>query len=146
MLTDSGNLLSEAQAVTASAISTYVYDTHSASIGGLTRDISGQDCPIWLNFTITESFATATSVTFSLESDDNTSLSSATVHYTSAAIAIATLVAGYSFSVQVPPGQYQRYVGARYTIGGSSATAGKITALLTDGVPLHNAYQNNWVN
>ena len=148
MLQDIGNTLSSAQAVTATAASTYVYDTHSGSIGGATRDISGQDCPLWLNFTVNTTTVSAGSTTMviTLESSAATALTSTTTHWTSASIAKATLVAGYQFSIPLPPGQYKRYVGARYTVATADFSAGAFTTHITDGVPAYTAYANNWAN
>ncbi len=42
----------------------------------------------------------------------------------------ATLVAGYQFYVQLPPGNYERYLGLRYDVS-TSATAGKVSAFLS---------------
>jgi hypothetical protein len=44
---------------------------------------------------------------------------------------IATLKAGYRLPVRIfPNGTVKEFLGVRYTIGGSNATAGKFTAVL----------------
>jgi hypothetical protein len=60
---------------------------------------------------------TNVSTVFTLESDDNTSLSSATVHWTGPTILLASLVAGYWYAqgIIIPPGAYERYLGIRMT-------------------------------
>jgi len=75
----------------------------------------------------------AATVTFSLESDSTADLAtSATVHYTSAAIGKATLVAGYTaVRIPIPSGDYERYVGVRYTVAVGPLTAGAFRAFLT---------------
>lgn len=46
----------------------------------------------------------------------------------SAAIAKATLVAGYQFSVGMVPSFTERYLAVRYNVGTADLTAGKVTA------------------
>ena len=149
MLTDVGCLLDTAFAPggSATSYSTYAYDSHAASIGGATRDISGHDCPLWLNICVTTSFATSTSTEFVIISSASTTLSSSpTVHTSTGAIVTATLVAGYSVSIPLTPGAYKRYVGIKYLTVGTTDATGKVTATITDGVPLYTAYANNWTN
>lgn len=55
-----------------------------------------------------------------------------TVHLTTAAIPVASLVAGYQvFCAQLPQGTYQRYLGIWATNAGDTMTAGKLDAYLT---------------
>ena len=133
---DISNQFSTAQAVTATAISANVIDTGPVT-NNVLHDITGSR-PMWVRLWVSESFATATSLTISLESDSTANLAtSATVHATTGAIAIANLTAGTMLYLRVPEERtYEQYVGLRYTIGGSSATAGKITAVLTQERPI----------
>ncbi len=135
MILDLTTLFSENQAVTATAISTNVIAWPDNGIipgeaAAIARNLgAGNELPFLIQ--VTEAFATATSVTFSLESSAAAGLTSATVHWTSGAVPIATLVAGYKLPVRiVPDGTMLKYLGMRYTIGGSNATAGKVTAAL----------------
>lgn len=133
MIIDKTLTFSENQAVTATAISTNVIawpdlGTPYGETAAPARNLgAGNEIPILVQ--VTEDFATATSVTISLESSAAAGLTSATVHFTTGAIPIATLVAGYRIPIRVvPDGTMLKYLGMRYTIGGSNATAGKITA------------------
>jgi hypothetical protein len=136
MILDTKLTFSENQAVTATAISTNVIEFPDNDIvpgeaAAIARHLgAGNEIPLTIQ--ITEAFATATSVTFTLESADNAGLSTnAVVHWTSGAVAIATLTAGYKLPVRIlPNGAIKKYLGMRYTIGGSNATAGKVTAAL----------------
>lgn len=57
---------------------------------------------------------------------------SATYHYSTPAIPVATLAAGYQVcKVELPKGTYERYVGVLQTTGTAAFTAGKINAFLT---------------
>lgn len=121
MLLDSLCQLDNAHAYTATAISTNVLDLlpNTAPIGGQTnliRDIGAGE-ELYLSILITTTVTTNVTTVFSLESDDNTSLSSATVHWTGPSIAVASLVAGYWYAqgLVIPRGAYERYLGIRMT-------------------------------
>lgn len=133
MIFDAQTKFSAAQAVTATAVSTNVIDLGAAGIpyGGsvaLTRDFGVTD-KIPLAIQVVANFATLTSLTVSVETDDNEAFSSATTVATTPAIPVAQLVAGYQFTIDdIPFRTRERYVRLRYTVGGSNATAGAITA------------------
>ena len=59
-------------------------------------------------------------------------LSSPTVIASTAAIALASLVAGYQFRLEIPPGLAQRYLGVQFVIATATTTAGKVTAGIVD--------------
>ncbi len=128
MILDKQNLLSDDQAITASAASENIIDL------GVARDI-GKGTPIPFEVQVTEDFATLTSLTVALQVDDNASFSSAKTVISSAAIAAADLVAGYKFNIgeYVPRGTDERYARLYYTVAGSNATAGAITAGVSMG-------------
>lgn len=78
----------------------------------------------------------ASTVTFTLASDAQAAIAvdgSATVHWQSAAIPKATLVAGYVVAVvQLPKfPAYERYLGILQQTGTAALTAGKFNAFLT---------------
>lgn len=57
---------------------------------------------------------------------------SATYHYSSSAIAVASLTAGTKVAaIALPQGTYERYLGIVQTTGTAAFTAGKINAFLT---------------
>jgi len=66
---------------------------------------------------------------------------SATYHYSTSAIAVATLVAGYQVcAIRLPAGEYERYVGVLQTTGTAAFTAGKIDAFLTPNIDQWKAF------
>ena len=77
-------------------------------------------------------------VQFHLASDASASVAtdgSATYHFSTAAIPVATLVAGYTIAaVKLPSGVYERYLGILQTTAVAALTAGKINAFLTNDV------------
>ena len=79
---------------------------------------------------------------FTLASDAQAAIAtdgSATVHFTSAAIPVATLVAGYQIcAIELPRGNYERYIGILQTTGTAAFNAGKINAFLTNNPVAHN--------
>jgi hypothetical protein len=134
-LIDLQNMFSNQQAITADAISTRVIDTNPNASDNLTVDIAAGK-PLYLHILVTTALVSAGSgtLTVALESDDNTSLSSATVHATVAsAIAAGTMVAGYwiARNYPIPAGSYQRYVGLRYTTNPADFETGNVTAWLS---------------
>lgn len=159
-LIDKLNVMSDDQAITADAISTNVIDilavagaVNASSTGGpgtnLIKDI-GAGRPLYLHILVTTTFdgaADTSSLICTLESDDNTSLSTATVHMTLQEDEEATLVAGYWIAkgVPLPPGSYQRYVGIRYNVGAEeNFTAGKVQAWISDKRHDTTQYKGGW--
>lgn len=123
MILDSTNTFSEKQAVTASAASTNVID-----LGSATRGDIGKGTPIPINVQVTTDFATLTSLTVAIQmSTDEAFTSPKTIQ--SQTIALAGLVAGARFGFNcIPEGADYRYMRLYYTVTGSDATAGKISA------------------
>ena len=114
------------QAVTATANSTNVVDL------SLARDI-GEGESLYVQFTVGTAFTAAGSATLTptvvVSAAD--SLTTPTTIATAGTIAVATLVAGYSFAVRLNPQIASlglRYLGAIYTVATGPMTAGTITA------------------
>ena len=130
-------IFSEDQAITATAVSTNILDlgvpaTPILAGGALVRDI-GKGTPIPILIQCTEAFDNLTSLQVDLEVDDNTGFSSAKV-IESQVILLADLVAGkQTFMQYVPNGADERYMQVRYTVVGTTPTAGKMTAGITMG-------------
>ena len=74
-------------------------------------------------------------VEFQLVSDAQAAIAvdgTATVHTKTAAVAKASLIAGYTVAqIELPKGQYERYLGVLQNVGTAALTAGKINAFLT---------------
>jgi len=118
MILDADLVFSNKQAVTATATSTNKIDL------GVAGDAIGQELTI--HAVVDTAFATLTNLTVSLETSAD--YSTWTTVLSGPAIARASLTKGASiFCVRVPQG-LSRYVRLKYTVGGSNATAGKVTA------------------
>lgn len=129
--------LSDDQAVTTTDYSTGSYDlwngnTSAPTIPGYgtatpTND-PGRGVDVEIEAQVTEAFANGTSIVCAVITSANENLTSETVLHQTAAIATATLIAGYKFRLgTIPVGVAQRYLGLKYTVVGTM-NAGKITA------------------
>jgi len=90
--------------------------------------------PIYLVIQIDTTIVGATSTSeFKLVSDSTSNLTtSPTLHYTSGALPVATVVAGYQVcAIPLPVGNYERYLGVTVTSAVANTTAGKANAFLT---------------
>jgi hypothetical protein len=139
MILDERTEFADALAVTASAISDVIDLGATPTLRNLG---GGESLYLVVGVDTSATAAGAATVTFSLESDSTADLAtSATVHYTSAAIGKATLVAGYTaVVVELPSGQYERYLGVRFTVATGPLTAGKFNAFLTTDPSRWQAY------
>ncbi len=129
MIFDQQTLLSDAQAITASAASTNIIDLGPIN-AGFSRDI-GKGNPIPLRVQVVEAFAAAGAgtLTVTLETDDNAGFASPAVVWTSPALAKGTLVPGYVIVPEyIPRGTKEQFLRLNYTVGTGPMTAGKITA------------------
>lgn len=124
MITDSYLKVSNAQAVTTTAVSTNKIDL------GVGRDL-GEGTLLSVNFNINTAFAGGTSTAFEVITADDAALTSNVVVIGSTgAIATAGLTAGQNKVVNINPqigSNGKRYVGTRYTVVGTN-TAGAVTA------------------
>lgn len=159
MIIDGQNIFSQAQAVTASAISTNVIDLGlNNAVAATGRDI-GTGANIYLVVILTVAMTDSGSdstVDVSLESDSTADLAtSATVHSRMPNPAASSTVATPTFSavsaagstriVRVPPlGTMEQFLGVRYTVAGGSLSAGSFWAFLTTGIDAQRIYASNY--
>jgi hypothetical protein len=138
MILDAQALFSDAQAITASAVSTNSIDLGLASGYDLG---SGENLFIHLNVDVafTDSGSDST-VAVTLVTDDNASLSSPTAVQTLGTFAALSAV-GATIKARIQPGlSLERYVGLNYTVSGGNLTTGSITAALVKDVDTSKAY------
>ncbi|MDX7607626.1 hypothetical protein SJS41_19980 [Klebsiella quasipneumoniae] len=126
MLLDQQAFFSAAQAITATAASTNVIDT------GSNKDV-GKYGDIPLLIQVVEGFNNLTSLTVTVQTDDNSAFSSA-ADVLSMTIPLASLVLGYKSPVITLPMKMERYIRLNYTVTGTAPTTGKVTAGITGGV------------
>lgn len=133
MIFDKTLLLSDAQAITATAPSTNTIDLLATgrvygAAADLTRDV-GKGQKITLLAQVVETFNNLGTLTITIECDTADTFGSAKA-VASQTIPLADLAAGKTFSIMyVPPGVDERYLRLNYTVaGGTTPTAGKVTA------------------
>lgn len=141
MRIDKFNQFSDAQAVTATAISENVIDAQHVS--NTLKDLGAGE-ELYLVVVCTTAMTDGSSdstVTVTLESDSTANLAtSATVHVTLPAFA-ALSAAGTMRAVALPQSLlYERYLGVRYTVANGDLTTGSFSAFLTKSVPSWKAY------
>ena len=131
MIFDKQTLLSDAQAITATAASTNVIDLGPIKTG-IVRDI-GKGKPIQLLVQVVETFNTLTSLTIALQVDDADTFGSPKT-VLSTVVALADLKAGKVVVPEfIPRGTDERFMRLLYTVTGTAPTLGKITAGVTMG-------------
>ncbi|MCK0554660.1 hypothetical protein KFO32_16590 [Pantoea ananatis] len=125
MILDKLLMLSEAQAVTASAASTDVIDL--GPIDGTRRDIgAGYPLEFWATVNTTAAAAGAATVNIQLQtSPDNSTWTTLT---STGDLALSALTAGKRVMSQKVPQGVQRYLRVNYVVGTGPLTAGAFTA------------------
>lgn len=133
MIVDNTLVLSDHQAITGDAASTNTIDigatgTAYGAAAALSRDIGlGAEIPILVE--VTQAFNTLTNLKVTLQSDDNTSFSSAKeIASRTYLLAELTLGAQLEFPARFPVGSNERYLRLYYDVGGTDPTTGKIFA------------------
>lgn len=120
MILDKETLFSNAQAITADAASTNIFDTGSVS------DV-GRGNILRLFGHVIAAFDALTSLNIILETDDNASFSSAKTLWTVNRV-LAQLTAGADLELPAIPRGCERYLRLRYDVVGSNPTVGSISA------------------
>lgn len=136
-LTEFCDAVSLAAATAATTIIGNVIDLGTSPTGAILTNVQGYPGNSEI-FLVAKMAAAATGASstklFQLRSSTLAALTggTTTVHLDSGAIAMATLVAGYTiFNTKLPRGTYQRYLGIWATNAGDSMTGGTLDAFLT---------------
>ncbi len=137
MIFSLNQLFSDAQAITATAVSTNYIDLGEAkTVYGANTAVSrdqGKGNKVPMLAQVVADFDALTSLTIDIEQDDDSAFGSAEV-IQSQTILLADLVAGKQISLDtLPRGLTKRYVRLNYTVTGSAPTVGAITAGITMG-------------
>lgn len=124
MIMDRTGLLSDRQAITATAASTNVIDLMQSGVPAFgtarARDI-GKGSSVPLAFSVTEAFNNLTSLAVAIQVDDNDAFTSPKTVSTST-ILLADLTPNGNFAVpnRMPVGTDERFVRALYTVTGTA--------------------------
>lgn len=134
MIFDQQSLLSDAQAITASAASTNILDLGPIK-SGIVRDIGkGKGIPLLVQ--VVEAFAAAgaATLTVALQVDNDVAFGSPKTVWTSEVFALAALKPGKVIIPEyIPRGTDEAYARLNFTVATGPMTAGKITAGVTMG-------------
>lgn len=130
MIVDNNNVLSDGQAITATAASTNVLDlgapgTPFGAPAAVEQDVAkGNLIPLAVN--VTQAFNNLTSLAIALQvsADNSTFTEVATRTYLAAQLVVGQL----DFPAQLPIGTNARFVRLNYTVVGTAPTTGKIFA------------------
>lgn len=140
MLVDNAGVLSEGQAITASAASTNALDfgengTPIGWAGAVFGDLGLSG--IKLMAQVTEQFNNLTSLKCAIQMDNDPAFGSPTVIASSEPVLLAELKAGYRFRIpdSIPEGATERYYRLYYTVAGAAPTTGKVFAAIVAGRP-----------
>ena len=135
MILSAQQLFSDGQAITASADSTNVIDlgvaaTPFGAAAALNDDVGkGAKVPVLIQ--VTEDFDNLTTLEIKISTGATTALGTTIV---SKIVALADLVAGYQFPVDVLPNEItERYLGIEYVVVGTAPSVGKVTAGVSMG-------------
>jgi hypothetical protein len=126
MLFEAKSLVSNQQAITATAVSTEVIDR------GDTKDV-GRAGDIPLCIQVTETFNNLTTLAVDIQTDDNSGFSSPQ-SLAVVTVPLASLKAGYQLPIITLPQRTERYLRVNYTVTGTAPTLGKVTAGVVAGV------------
>lgn len=144
MFMDADLLFSDAQAVTAAAASTNYYDTGPLFSGNTGRRLGVSDelyFSISVDTTMTDSGSDST-LAVTLETDDNTSFSSASTVATLVTIPAVT-TAGTKYFVRVPVATtvpYERYIRIYFTPANGNLSAGAFTVAMVKNIDNYETY------
>lgn len=131
MILDNRSLLSDQQAITATANSTNYYDLLAPGKTGdgiqLKRNMGkGQNIPLLLQ--VTEDFDNLTSLDFVFQTDEDSAFGTPKEVFRCTVLA-ADLKAGYILPIEkLPRNLKERYFRMRYEVTGVAPTTGKVTA------------------
>lgn len=148
MILDKFLEFSDAQAVTATAISANVVDTYPLGNGvgtNTVRDIGNGETVYLVVRTLTAATDVGSDATLAvtLESDSTVDLAtSPTVHFSTGALAFAAFSpAGTEIArIALPGGNYERYLGVRFTVANGPLTAGTFDAFLVKDAQSYRSY------
>lgn len=146
MIMDEFNEFCDATALNTGAAGTYLIgDVIDLGVDGLDLG-AGEDLYCVMKVATTATSGGSATGTFKLASDAAAAIAtdgSATEHFVTDAIAVATLVAGYQIAAfRLPAGTYERYLGILQVTGTAAFTAGAVDVFLTKDIAAWKAYAN----
>jgi hypothetical protein len=133
MIFDRTLKLSDAQAITSTAVSTNIYDQGAAgtvfkAASPLLQDLGkGGKLPFLAQVVTTMTAAGAATLQFQIQTATDAAFTSPVNLYTSEAIPVASLVAGYQMAMDVMIRRTLRFIRMNYIVATGPMTAGAVT-------------------
>jgi hypothetical protein len=140
MILDRTGLLSENQAITATAVSTNIIDLGAVGIvpkaGAAGKRDVGKGTVIPFALRVTQTFNNLTSLIVTLEVSVDAAFTSPVEVFRSPTYPLADLVTGarHLLPDSIPIGANLRYLRAKYTVAGTAPTLGQIYACVAMGI------------
>lgn len=134
MIFDRTLKMSDAQAITATAVSTNIIDQGAAGTiykgaAALLQDLGkGKRIPLLAQVVADMTAAGAATLQFQVQTSVDAAFTSPVILYTSEAIPKASLVAGYQMAIDIIPRRTLRYIRMNYIVATGPMTAGAVTA------------------
>lgn len=159
MYVDSQIEFSDSQALTATAISTNVYDTFTTTVGGATgaavtpnirldhgTGVDHSYLVVSVPVAITDAGSDATLTVELVSADDAALTTGPIVHFSTGALAFgAFAAAGQIIAItKLPLGLYKRYLGVRYTVGAGPLLTGAVDAFITTDIQFNRIYKSGF--
>lgn len=133
--------ISNAQAVTVTAVSTDVIDAGATKNAAIGRDLGG-GTQLFLEVTVGATFTAVGAATLAVALQDSADNASFADVLTLPPLALASLVVGSRFYIPLPA-QMRRYIRANYTVATGPMTAGSLSAQVVDGMTVERAYPDS---
>lgn len=130
--------ISNAQAITATAVSTDVIDAGATKNPAIGRDLGG-GTPLFLEVTIAQTFTAAGAATLTIALQDSADNATFNDVLSLPVLALSNLTVGTRFYIPLPA-KLRRYLRANYTVATGPMTAGIVNAQIVDGMTVERSY------
>lgn len=133
--------VSNAQVVTATAVSTDVIDAGATKNAAIGRDLGG-GTQLFLEITVGATFTAAGAGTMAIALQDSADNATFADVLTLPPLALASLVVGSRFYIPLPA-KMRRYIRANYTVATGPMLTGNVSAQVVDGMTVERAYPDS---
>lgn len=133
--------VSNAQVVTATAVSTDVIDAGATKNAAIGRDLGG-GTQLFLEVTVGATFTAAGAGTLTIALQDSADNATFADVLTTPALALAALTVGQRFYIPLPA-KMRRYIRANYTVATGPMLTGNVSAQIVDGMTVERAYPDS---
>ena len=133
--------VSNAQVVTATAVSTDVIDAGATKNAAIGRDLGG-GTQLFLEITVGATFTAAGAGTLAIALQDSADNATFADVLTLPPLALASLAVGSRFYIPLPA-KMRRYIRANYTVATGPMLTGNVSAQVVDGMTVERAYPDS---